>query len=258
MSLEIIWCAESFEPLKDSVDILAVGAHPDDVEMGAGGTLLRHIHEENLRAGILDLTAGERGTRGDAQIRLEEARVAARKMGAVIRLNAFREDGNLSGDPEAVPAIITAIRLLRPRIMLLPAPEDRHPDHGAASRWVRQAIFLSGLRRISTEWEGRVLSPWKPRFFAHYIQFYPLTPHLLIDISRWWDAKREVLNAYRSQFDPAFDPEHSTILSAPDFWEKFAGRFRHWGALIGTEFAEGFVLPLPLGARSLSEFFFQT
>ncbi len=254
--LEVWWRRPDFDL---PVDLLAVGAHPDDVEMAVGGILALEVRR-GKRVAILDLTAGERGTRGSAEQRRQEAIASAQTLGVGIRVNLGLPDGFLATihSEEVLRAIVGVIRWLQPRVMLLPPMEERHPDHGACARLVRTAIFLSGLKNIQVRQQGLLLPPYKPRAFFHYIQFYPETPMLLVDVSEVWHIKLEALRCYRSQFDPSF-PGPSTILSASDFLtEKFPARFRQWGALIGVTYAEGLIAPQPTGIVSVMDCFFQT
>ncbi len=254
--MEVWWRVSGFRP---PVDLLAVGAHPDDVEMAVGGILALEVRR-GRRVAILDLTAGERGTRGSAEQRREEAIGSARVLGVVLRVNLGLPDGFLATvhSEWAFRAIVGVIRWLRPRVMLLPPVEERHPDHGACARLVRTAIFLSGLKNIRVGDGDEEFPPHKPRAFFHYIQFYPATPTVLVDVSEVWDVKMSALRCYRSQFDPSF-PGAPTILSASDFLtEKFPARFRQWGSLIGVSYAEGLIAPQPVGMVSVMDCFFQT
>ncbi len=256
-NLQVVYKRADFHLGEDQVDILAVGAHPDDVEMCVGGILIKS-RMKGYRTAILDLTAGEKGTRGTAQDRLREAECSARKLDLCIRLNLGLPDALFDVNMQAAVRVAGVYRLLKPSVLLLNAPEERHPDHEKACDICRSAVFISGLRRIEIRWDGKSLSPYKPRAYFFYIQFIPLEPTFLVDISDVWDKKIEALKCYRSQFDPDYDPAHRTILSAPDFWDKFSARFRQWGALIGVDYAEGLISPVAPGIQDIMGLFFQT
>lgn len=222
------------------VDILAIGAHPDDVELGCSGTLLRHIHA-GYSVGLLDLTLGELGTRGDASTRTREAQESARKMGAVFRRQLDLADGFFSEDEASLRKVITEIRACRPTIVLANSMSDRHPDHGRGSSLVSRAAFLSGLRRIETlDGQGRVQEEWRPRAVYHFIQDRWLEPDLVVDITDFFEAKLDLVRTFSSQF---FDPssmEPETPISGKEFFPFLEARARDMGRPAGYTFAEGF------------------
>jgi bacillithiol biosynthesis deacetylase BshB1 len=232
------------------VDILAIGAHPDDVELACSGTLLRHI-AAGYSVALLDLTRGELGTRGTPEIRDQEAAESCRKMGAVLRANLGFADGFFANDREHQIAIIEMIRLLRPQIVLANAVNDRHPDHGRAAALVREACFLSGLRKIETTWEGAQQEAWRPNALYHYIQDYDMPTDFIVDISSFMEAKLDLIRTFKSQF---FDPnsqEPETPISSAAFLEAVVAKARVYGRPAGYAFAEGFVATRPPAVQDI-------
>ena len=232
------------------VDILAVGAHPDDVELSISGTLAVQKKKGNS-FGILDLTQGELGTRGTPEIRLQEAEEAARIQGATFRVNLGFRDGLFTGTESEKMEIVKVIRAARPEIIVANASVDRHPDHGRAAKLVEDAWFLAGLKTIETHIDGNVQERWRPRVVYHYIPDYIVKPDVVVDISDTFDLKMESIRAFRSQF---YDPE-STELESPltnkDFFDQIAGRARSLGRQIGVEYGEGLTAARYLGIRDL-------
>lgn len=222
------------------VDILAFGAHPDDVELGAAGTLAKEI-SLGKTVGIIDLTQGELGTRGSAEIRLQEAAKAKEVLGAKVRENLKFRDGFFLNDEAHQRAIIQKIRQYQPEIVLCNAIDDRHIDHGKGSKLVSDACFLSGLRRIETSFEGEVQTAWRPKVVYHYIQWKNLTPDFVVDITGFMDTKVAAVLAYSSQFYDSNSNEPTTPISDKNFLDSVTYRARDLGRLIGTDFAEGFI-----------------
>lgn len=233
------------------LDLLAFAAHPDDAELGCGGTLLAEA-ARGRRTGIVDLTLGELGTRGTAETRAQEALDAGRLLGLSVRRNLGLADGFFENDLPSRLAVIQQVRDLQPEIVLLNAPEDRHPDHGRGARLVTDACFLSGLRKVETVGEdGAPQDPWRPRLVYHYIQDRLLLPDFVVDISGQWDAKVNAIRAFRTQF---FDPaatEPNTYISSPAFLNFLEARSREMGHLGGFEFGEGFIAQRKVGVRSV-------
>ncbi len=226
------------------VDILAVGVHPDDVELSCSGTLLRHI-AMGKTVGLLDLTRGELGTRGNAAIRTQEAKHAAELMGAAFRWNLDMADGFFLHEEANIKKIISAIRAAKPEIVLANAIEDRHPDHGRAARLVRDACFFSGLVKIETRnAAGDLQEHWRPKAVYHYIQDYDLKPDFVVDIGPYIEKKFELIKAFSSQFyvpeASEYEEELSSPISGQDFMEFLRGKGRALGRPAGYEFAEGF------------------
>jgi bacillithiol biosynthesis deacetylase BshB1 len=236
------------------LDLLALAAHPDDVEMSAGGTLARH-HALGHRIGIVDFTRGELGTRGTPAIRAAEAAEAARILGVDVRENLGFRDGFFRNDEEHQLRVIEVIRRYRPEIVLANAIDDRHPDHGKAAALAVEACFLAGLRMIETrEADGRPQEAWRPKFLYHYIQDRYIKPDFTVDITPYWELKEQSVKAYRSQFyTPGYegnDPQ--SYLSSPEFFEFLRARWREYGHAIGAEFGEGFTSYRQLGVRDLT------
>lgn len=224
------------------VEILAIGAHPDDVELGCSGTLLSHI-AMGYRVGLLDLTLGELGTRGNEALRTAEAMASARTMKAQFRWQLNLGDGFMSQDEATLMAIITRIRVCRPNVIFANAPEDRHPDHGIAAALVRRATFLSGLPKIKTTDPATNQSQgaWRPKALYHYIQDEWLDPDFVVNITPWFQQKLNLIQTFRSQFFDADSPEKETPISRPDFLPFLEGRARNMGRPAGYTYAEGFI-----------------
>lgn len=231
--------------IADAVDVLAVGAHPDDVELGAGGTICS-ITARGYRVAIVDLTQGELGSRGTVAGRRHEAEAAARVMKVEERVNLAIPDGNIENNEDNRLLVIREIRRLRPRIMLVGAEICRHPDHRAATELAVAAAFFAGLRRIEVpDLDGTLLKPHRPDHVLHYMQAVSFEPTLLVDVSDFWDRKIEAIRAFESQFfNPDYEPsaeEPDTYVSNRDFFEWIEARARAWGYPIGARYAEPFL-----------------
>ncbi len=232
------------------LDILAIAAHPDDVELSCAGILISHI-KQGRKAGIVDLTRGEMGTRGSAQQREEEATAAAEVMGLSARENLELPDAFFANDQESQLTVMKAIRKYRPDIVITNAPYDRHPDHGRASRLVEEAFFKSGLAKVPTVDEEGEQQPWRPKKLYHMIQSVSLTPDFIVDISDSHEQKIEAIKAYKSQF---FDPNSSepeTYISKPEFLNMIEARAIEFGHRIGVKYGEGLMHSQYLGVRDL-------
>ena len=221
------------------VDILAIGAHPDDVELGCGGTVSKMV-AEGKRVAILDLTRGELGTRGSAETRKEEAKKGAEIMGVEIRENLDLPDGFLENTRAYQMKIVEAIRKYQPDIVLANSIDDRHPDHAKACKLVSDSCFLSGLRKIETHLDGRVQEIWRPKYIFNYIQWKEVVPDFVIDISEFQDQKIKACMAYQSQFYDPNSKEPVTPIATKDFQESLTYRAQNLGRLSGVTFAEGF------------------
>ncbi|NAS29993.1 bacillithiol biosynthesis deacetylase BshB1 [Flavobacteriaceae bacterium R38] len=221
------------------LDILALGAHPDDVELGCGATLAKEI-ANGKKVGIIDLTRGELGTRGSAEKRDQEAAKAAEILGLAARENLKFADGFFVNDKEHQLEIIKMIRKYKPDVVLCNAIRDRHIDHGRGSKLVSDACFLSGLRRIETEIEGTQQDAWRPKQVYHYIQWENITPDFVVDVSGFIEKKVEAVLAYDSQFYDPKSTDPATAISNPTFLESVTYRAKDLGMLIGVEYAEGF------------------
>ncbi|HOB24405.1 MAG: bacillithiol biosynthesis deacetylase BshB1 [Flavobacteriales bacterium] len=221
------------------VDILAIGAHPDDVELGCGGTVAKLISEGKTVA-IVDLTQGELGTRGTNFTRAEEAANSAKILGISSRENLKMKDGFLTNSEEHQLQIVKIIRKYQPEIVLANAIDDRHPDHAKAAKLVSDACFLSGLVKIETVSEGENQKPWRPKQIFHYIQWKNIAPDFVIDISNFMEKKIEACLAFKTQFYDPNSTEPMTPISTKDFLESLTYRAQDLGRLSGVEFAEGF------------------
>lgn len=235
------------------VDILAFGVHPDDVELGCSGTLIAAI-AQGKKVAVVDLTRGELGTRGSAEIRDAEALNAAKAMGIHARDNLHMKDGFFQNDEMHVKKVITVIRKYQPGIILCNAPEDRHPDHGRSSQLVSDAAFLSGLRKIETTSNNEAQAEWRPSYVFHYIQDRYLKPDFLFDISEHYEQKIKAILSYTTQFNTTDTSEPQTYISNPDFLEVIKARALMFGKRIGVKYAEGYLTTKMIGIRSFDAF----
>ncbi|MEJ7645526.1 MAG: bacillithiol biosynthesis deacetylase BshB1 [Chryseolinea sp.] len=233
------------------LDILVLGAHPDDAEISCGGTIAKHV-AEGYKVGIVDFTRGELGTRGTADTRADEARDAAEILRTSVRENLGLMDGFFKNDPENQLAVIRAIRKFQPDIVLANAIIDRHTDHGKGASLGYDACFLSGLVKIPTfDDHGKSQLPWRPGAVYHYIQSNYLTPDFIVDISDHFDTKMSAIKAFKTQF---YDPLHKgpeTFISNPGFLKMLEARAIEFGHAIGTKYGEGFTVRRFPGVRSL-------
>ena len=234
------------------LDILAFGAHPDDVELGCAGTIAKEI-SFGKKVGIVDLTRGELGTRGSAEIRDKESAEAAKILGVSVRENLRMRDGFFTNDEQHQLAVIEMIRKYRPDIVLCNAVDDRHIDHGKRRKLVSDACFLSGLRRIETEIDGQSQTAWRPKAVYHYIQWKDLRPDFVVDITGFTDVRKQAIMAYSSQFYDPNTNEPETPIATKTFFESLYGRSQDLGRLIGTEHAEGFTVERYVAVNSLSD-----
>lgn len=238
------------------LDILAFAAHPDDTELGCGGTLATLV-KQGHKVGVIDLTRGEMGSRGNAKLRKQEADEASKIIGLSVRKNIALSDANLQNDASTRIEIISAVRKHRPHICLVGAPSDRHPDHGNATKIMLDSIFYSGLIKIeSKDEEGELQKPWRPSHILHYMQDQPFEPDLVFDISDTFEIKLKSILAFSSQFNVEENgDEPETYISNSTFFKQIEARARHYGHLIGTEFGEPFKYyngPIPF--KSLNSF----
>jgi bacillithiol biosynthesis deacetylase BshB1 len=232
------------------LDLLAFGAHPDDVELSCSGLLL--VEKSNgKKTGVVDLTQGELGTRGTIETRYKESAISSEILGLDIRENLQLPDGFFTVNKDSLLKVITIIRKYCPEVVLCTAPEDRHPDHGRAAELVAEACFLSGLMKIETSDQGTVQQPWRPKMVLNYIQDRFLEPDFLVDITPVMDSKIASVRAYGTQF---YNPEFSgpdTYISTPEFLNNVIGRCQLLGKRIGVKYAEGFISKKALGVRNL-------
>jgi bacillithiol biosynthesis deacetylase BshB1 len=234
------------------VDILALAAHPDDVEISCSATILKHI-SLGKKVAIVDLTQGELGTRGSAEERLIEAQASAKLLGLTDRVNLGFRDGFFTHDEAHLLAIVRMIRKYQPEIVLCNAISDRHPDHGKAGKLIADACFLSGLKKIETSLNGEVQTHWRPKAVYHYIQDYYLKPDFVVDVTGFEQKKIESIKAFKTQFyDPA-SAEPKTPISGEDFFEFLLGRMKEYGRPIGVEYAEGFTSSRYIGVNRLDD-----
>jgi bacillithiol biosynthesis deacetylase BshB1 len=228
-----------------SIDLLVFGPHPDDIEIGLGGTVARHSAEGHV-VGLCDLTEGELSTNGTVAIRREEAAAAARVLGAAWRENLGWPDGEIAATPAAVRSAVDLIRRHRPRTIAIPYWDDRHPDHVAASQVLRLAAFKSRLPRFLTEAE-----PWSPEWICYYFINDSVAPSFVVDVSAHYEKKRQALDCHRSQFQASGAGTMATRLTAPTFRRLIESRDAQFGALAGVEYAEGIVVREPIRRSGL-------
>lgn len=234
----------------NKIKIMAFGAHPDDVEMSCSGTLMKQASIGN-DFGIVDLTRGELGTRGSAELREIEAKKAGDIIGVSFRENLNFRDGFFQNDEKHQLAVIKLIRKYRPDVILANAIEDRHPDHGKAARLIKDSAFLSGLMKVKTDIEGEAQESWRPKAVYHYIQDKDIEPDFLVDVSEFTEKKMQSILAFNSQFYNSESSEPSTYISSPDFLDALKGRMRLWGKIIGVPYAEGFTVNKTIGVDDL-------
>ena len=234
-------------------DILAFGVHPDDVELGCSGTLVAAI-AQGKKVAVIDLTRGELGTRGTAEIRHTEAANAAKIMGVHARENLEMADGFFDVNETNLKKVITVIRKYQPEIVLCNAPEDRHPDHGRSSKLVSDASFLAGLRKIETTDNNEVQKEWRPSYVFHYIQDRYLKPDFLFDISDQYEQKIKAVLCYTTQFNTTDNSEPQTYISNPDFLDVIKARALMFGKRIGVKYAEGYLTTKMIGIKSFDAF----
>jgi bacillithiol biosynthesis deacetylase BshB1 len=232
------------------LDILAFGAHPDDVELSCSGTLAKQT-ALGYKCGVVDLTQGELGTRGTPELRLKEAQAAGEIMGLSVRENLGFKDAYFKNDAEHQLEVIRMIRKYRPEIVIANAPADRHPDHGRGSSLVKEAAFLSGLRKIVSIDDGKEQEPYRPSLLLYYIQFQSLSPDFIIDIGEHIQTKVAAIKAYKSQFYDPSSNEPKTVISSKNFMESVTYRAQDLGRLIGAEYGEGFIKAQDLGLTDL-------
>ena len=234
------------------LDILAFGAHPDDVELGCGGTIAKEI-ALGKKVGIIDLTRGELGTRGSVEIRNQESANAAKILGVSVRENLDMRDGFFVNDELHQLKIIKTLRKYKPEIVLCNAIDDRHIDHGKGSQLVSDACFLSGLIKIETENEGKKQEAWRPKLVYHYMQWKNLVPDFVVDITGYNDKRIDAILAYSSQFYNPDSDEPETPIASKNFLESLNYRAQDLGRLIGKDYAEGFTVERYLAVNSLGD-----
>lgn len=234
------------------LDILAFGAHPDDVELGCGATIAKEI-ALGKNVGIIDLTRGELGTRGTAEIRDQEAANSARILKLAVRDNLNFKDGFFKNDEVHQLEIIKQIRKYQPDIVLCNAIDDRHIDHPKGSKLVSDACFLSGLAKIETQYEGQIQAAWRPKLVYHYIQWKNIEPDFVVDVTDFMDVKIQSILAYSSQFYDPNSKEPETPITSKNFLESVKYRAQDLGRLVNVDYAEGFTVERYLTVNSLSD-----
>nr|WP_321246440.1 bacillithiol biosynthesis deacetylase BshB1 [uncultured Psychroserpens sp.] len=232
------------------LDILAFGAHPDDIELGCGGTIAKEI-ANGKKVGLVDLTRGELGTRGTAQTRDQEASDASKILGVTVRENLGFADGFFINDKEHQLKIIEMVRKYQPDIVLCNAIDDRHIDHGKGSKLVSDACFLSGLIKIETILDGNIQDKWRPKQVYHYIQWKHIEPDVAVDITGYIDVKMASVAAYKTQFYDPNSKEPQTPITSKNFTDSIKYRASDLGRLIGVDYAEGFTVERYVAVDSL-------
>jgi bacillithiol biosynthesis deacetylase BshB1 len=225
--------------MNDTVDLLFVAAHADDLELSVGGTIAKSV-KDGLRAGMLELTRGELGTRGTPQVRKREAQKGARILGAAFREHLDFGDGGLRTGRDEEMQLIEFIRRSRPKVVFAPWPDERHPDHVRTGRITTDASFYAGLRQIHTKFPAH-----RPQAVIYYMQNYVLHPSFVVDVSAAWKTKMKAISAFQSQFYNPRSKEPGTFLSEKKFLEMIEARGKHFGALIGVLYGEGFLTKQP-------------
>ena len=234
------------------LDILAFSAHPDDIEISCGGTIIKQI-QLGKNVGIVDLTQGELGTRGSADLRLIESNKASKLLGLSIRENLKMEDGFFDDSKKNKLKIVSAIRKYKPDVVLANSIYDRHPDHGRGSKLVSDSCFLAGLSKVLTFEDNETQNAWRPKTIYHYIQDYYIKPDFIVDISDVINHKIDCIQAYKTQFWDPQSNEPETPISGIEFFDFIKARAREYGRLINTEFAEGFTVEKPLKLTDLTQ-----
>ncbi len=232
------------------LDILAFAAHPDDIELSASGTIMKHI-AAGAKVGIIDLTQGEMGSRGTIETRYAEAEKADKIMGISIRHNLKMADGFFEINETNKRLIVEQIRRFKPQIVLANAISDRHPDHGRGSQLVSEACFLAGLAKVETSWNGEEQEKHRPQAVYHYIQDRHIKPDFVVDVSDFVDRKIQAIQAYSTQFFNPESNEPSTPISGEDYIDFIKGRMKGFGREISKDYAEGFNIERTIGVRSL-------
>lgn len=232
------------------VDILAIGVHPDDVELSCAGTLLKHI-SLGKTVGILDLTLGELGTRGNSELRTKEALAAAKILGVLYRKQLTLKDGFFENNQLNLIPIIEIIRHTQPEIVIANAISDRHPDHGRAAKLTADACFYSGLLKINTTYNKQQQTVWRPKALYHYIQDYYIEPDFVIDVTNFIDKKFEAINAFESQFFNPNSKEPVTPISGENYLDFVKSKMNVFGRAIGSQYAEGFIKSRTIGVNNL-------
>lgn len=233
------------------LDLLAIAAHPDDIELSSGATIALHA-ALGQKVGIVDLTQGEMGTRGTPQQRLIEAEAAKNILGVAVRENMRFKDAFFKNDHEHQLALIKIIRKYQPDVVIANAPDDRHSDHPRGSQLITEACFMSGLAKVETVNEGHSQDAWRPKAVYYIIQSKFLQPDFIIDVSQYWEQKMKAVRAYKSQFYDPNNKEPETYISTPEFMNMIEARGKELGHAIGAKYGEGFITQRIPGLPNLS------
>jgi len=236
------------------VDLLVLAAHPDDAELGCGGTVAKHV-AMGWKVAVVDFTRGELGTRGSVEQRNKEAAEAARILGLTERLNLDLKDGFFSNSEADQLKVIEVIRYFQPDIVLANAVTDRHPDHGKGAQLAYDSCFLAGLEKIRTHWHGYEQKAWRPKAVYHFMQSQPIKPDFIVDVSDHWDTKMKAIRAFSSQFFQPDSREPVTFISTPEFLKMVESRGVDFGHAIGARYGEGFTVRRTPGVNSLRDIF---
>jgi N-acetylglucosamine malate deacetylase 1 len=232
------------------LDLLAIGAHPDDIELTCGGTIIKLIRRGHT-VGIVDLTEGELGTRGTKELRAKEAREATTLLGVKMRTNLRVPDGNIANTEEHRLRLISVIRKYQPEILLFPYWSDRHPDHEHAHTLCKEAWFYSGLEKIKTTIDGKRQDPFRPRSYYHYMHWFKFSPSFIVDITQEFDQRMKAVRAFKSQFHDPSSTERETALSTPEFMKMLQTRLEYYGNQIGAKYGEPFYSVHAIGVTDL-------
>jgi bacillithiol biosynthesis deacetylase BshB1 len=232
------------------LDVLVIAAHPDDAELSCAGTICALV-DQGKRVGVLDLTRGELGTRGDIHTRASESASASKILGIHYRGNVGLADGFFENNELSQKQLIPFVRELQPEIVLTNALSDRHPDHGKAAKFVVDTCFLSGLKKIHTEWEGKPQEEWRPKLIYHFIQDRLTVPDFVVDISTYWETKKKAILAYSTQFYNPSTEGPDTYISSPQYLQYIEARGVSFGHMIGVAYGEGFHSGRVLGVNNL-------
>jgi bacillithiol biosynthesis deacetylase BshB1 len=232
------------------LDILVLAAHPDDAELGCGGSIAKHIALGH-KVGIVDFTRGELGTRGTVETRNLEAAESARILGVAVRENLNLKDGFFRNLPDEQLEVIMAIRKYQPDLVLANAMYDRHPDHGKGADLAFESTFLAGLSKVETLWQGKPQAAWRPKALYHYIQSQYIKPDIIVDVSDFWKTKMMAIRAFKTQFYNPDSKEPTTYISDPGFLKMIESRAQEMGHAIGASYGEGFTVRRTIGVKSL-------
>jgi len=233
-----------------NADVLAIGAHPDDLELACGGTIAKLV-QQGYKVALADATRGEMGTRGTKEIRSKEAEEAAQILGALTRRNLQIPDGNVEVNKANVRKVITLIRELRPTVLIIPHGVERHPDHAHTHQLCKEAWFYAGLRKLVTGSHGKKQEPHRPHHYFEFMQWHEFNPAFVVDISDTYDLKMKAIHAHASQFFNPASKEPETRLSSPSFLDTIETRCKYYGQKIGVAYGEPFLTQFTMGVDDM-------